>query len=288
MNDQSSPIGIKDLLAGNVQLASPPELFLKINQVLDDPTKTMLDASRLIEHDPGLSARLLRIVNSAFYGLPSKITSITQAISIIGIKELKDLVLATLVVDKFSSLPNALMTMRQFWIQSVRCALIARGLTARHPQGRRLNATFICGLLHEMGRLVVYHRLPELARAALLRAKSGSIPEHEAERDILGFDHYQVGAELARRWRLPEVIVSTIEHHDNPTAAGAFEQEALLVSVASQLSSLEYDNRSLLDDQLPAEAPIWRQISMDRAVLDQILPEAEAAFFEIFRQIYHD
>ena len=286
MQNQSSPISIGELLAGNVQLASPPELFLKLNGILDDPTKNMLDASRVIEHDPGLSARLLRIVNSAFYGFPSKIISITQAVSIIGIQELRDLVLATLVVERFSSLTSGLMTMRQFWMLSVRCALIARYLAARHPESKRLHAAFICGLLHEIGRLVVYHRIPELSRAALLRAKSDGLAEHEAEREVMGFDHYQVGAELTRRWRLPEVIVVTIEHHDTPEAAAEFDQDALLVVLASELSTLDWSDQQLLDSRLPKDAPIWGRISMEREVLDEVLPAADTAFGEVFRQIY--
>jgi putative nucleotidyltransferase with HDIG domain len=228
----------------------------------------------------------LRIVNSAFYGFPSKITSITHAITIIGIQELRDLVLATLVVEKFSSLPNGLMTMRQFWILSVRCALIARCLAAHHPESKRLHAAFICGLLHEIGRLIIYHRLPELARAAILRARSEGVTENKAEREVMGFDHYQVGAELARRWRLPEVIVVTIESHDSPEAATPFAQDALLVVLASKLSNLDCSDRQLLNSQLPADAPIWQQISMERDVLDEVLPAAETAFQEIFTQIY--
>jgi HD-like signal output (HDOD) protein len=286
MHNQSSSVTMKELLAGNVLLASPPELFLKISQTLDDPTKNALDASRLIEHDPGLSARLLRIVNSAFYSFPSKIISITHAVSIIGSRELRDLVLATLVVEKFSSLSNGLMTMRQFWILSVRCALISRQLAARHKDGERSQGAFICGLLHEIGRLVVYHRVPELARSAVLRARSEGVAEHQAQREVLGFDHYQVGAELSRRWRLPEVIIATIEYHDRPEAAAAFSQDALLVVLAHKLSNLDYSDRSVLDSELPEHAPVWRQLSLDRAVLDEALPAAEATFQEIFQQIY--
>lgn len=288
MRNQPSSITLNELLAGNVRLASPPELFLKVNQTLDDPSKTMLDASRLIEHDTGLSARLLRIVNSAFYAFPTKIISIPHAVSIIGIRELRDLVLATLVVEKFSSLSNMLMTMKQFWILSVRCALISKSLAAHHPDSQRLQGAFICGLLHEMGRLVVYHRAPELARAAVLRAGSEGVAEHQAQREVLGFDHYQVGAELARRWRLPEAIIATIEHHDTPEAASPFSQEALLVVLAHKLSNLDYGDRRLLDDQLPENAPIWQQLSLPRMVLDEALPAAEAAFHEVFRQIYRN
>jgi HD-like signal output (HDOD) protein len=143
-------------------------------------------------------------------------------------------------------------------------------------------------LLHEIGRLVVYHRVPELARAALLRDSGEDIAEHKAQRKIMGFDNYQVGAELARRWRLPVVIVATIEHHDAPEKAGLFSQEAFLVVLASELSMLDWSDQQLLDSRLPVDAPIWQQISMERDVLDEALPAADSAFGEVFRHIYRD
>jgi putative nucleotidyltransferase with HDIG domain len=199
---------------------------------------------------------------------------------------LRDLVLATLVVEKFSSLSNFLMTMRQFWMLSVRCALISRCLAVHHPESERLQGAYMCGLLHDIGRLVVYEREPELARSAVLMAIGEGVTEHQAQREVMGFDHYQVGAELARRWRLPEVIVATIEHHDAPEKAGLFSQEAFLVVLASELSMLDWSDQQLLDSRLPVDAPIWQQISMERAVLDEVLPAAESAFGEVFRHIY--
>lgn len=284
MYEQSPRITVTELLSGNVRLASPPELFLNINHVLDDPKKTTLDACRLIENDPGLSARLLKIVNSPYYGFPTKIASINQAIRIVGIRELKDLVLATLVVDKFSSLPNGLMTMSQFWMLSVRCALIARYLSIRHPNTKQLQPIFICGLLHEIGRLIVYHRLPELARAALLRARAEGIPEHTAQRKILELDHYEVGAELARAWRLPEAIVITIQKHDYPDAAGAYREETRLVWLASQLSAV--DDRDALNELFPADAAIWHQLGIKQSVMEEVRAETETAFMDIFKLIY--
>lgn len=275
-------IAPSDLLAGDVKLAAPPELFLRINALLDDPGHSQKQLVALIEHDPSLSARLLKIVNSPFYGFACKIDSVARAIGIVGILELRDLVLATAVVDRFSALPNSLMSMKQFWAMSVKCALIARGLAMRHSDSERLQCPFVCGLLHEIGRLVVYHRLPELARAAHLRSRHEHIPEHEAQQREMGLDHYQVGAELARRWRLPEVIAVTIEKHAAPDEAGPFLRECLLVSLAMQLSLPEEEDESASRQ----ESEAWTRLELSGITREEVLTEAEATFIDVFKQIY--
>lgn len=278
MSYESNALSIQVILTGNVQLASPPELFLKLSNVLENPRTNLREAGALIENDPGLSARLLRIVNSAFYGIPDKIASIHDALRIIGVQEIRGLVLSTLVIDKFSALTNSLMTMREFWTMSVRCALMARCLANRHPCGEHLQAIFLCGLLHEIGRLVVYHRLPELAHAASILAQSENIAYHEGERRIIGFDHYQVGAELARLWRLPEIVVSTIEHHDTPENAAIFSREATLVARVQSFVYSHYSGSRISDHATVNDSDI--------VVLDELVPKVDEQFDEIFKLVY--
>ncbi len=287
MKDHVS-VSIREILAGNVQLASPPEIFLKINKILDDPNGSLGEVTFLIEHDAGLTARLLKIVNSALYHFPSPVSSIRDAVKIIGYQELRDLVLATLVVDRFSSLPNGLISMRNFWMMSVRCALIAKFLAERHPQKQQLGASFVCGLLHEIGRLIVYQRLPEPSRAAVLLATRDNIPEFQAQRQVFGFDYYAVGAELARRWRLPQVIVSSIEFHEAPAGAGEFSLQAALVCIAYQLHVMDFRDNAWLDKQLSEHAEVWEIIGLTREVLGEVLPQVETEFLSVFSTIFQD
>jgi len=210
----NTTISVNELLSGTVQLASPPEVFLKINQAINSPTHTIGDIALIIEHDPGLSARILKIVNSPFYGFPSRINSVKQAVGIIGFRDLRDLVLATLVIDRFSSMANGLISMRQFWMNSVRRALTAKILAEKSSHTAEIGDVFLSGLLHEIGLLVIYQRIPELARAACLQASVENVREDVAQRRIFGIDHYEVGAELARRWRLPDLVRIAMESHE--------------------------------------------------------------------------
>jgi HD-like signal output (HDOD) protein len=273
------------LLAGEVKLASPPEIFLKLCDILDDPTGTVRDAEQVIKHDPGLAARLLRLVNSAFYGFPAQISSISRAISLLGLQELRDLVLATCIVERFSRFPNRLLDMRAFWRVSVRCALLAKALARRHPQAQELEPIFTCGLLHEVGRLVIYAKIPELARAAILLAQAEGIEEPEAERRTYGFDHYQLAAELATRWRLPEVIVATLRWHGAPENAGAFSRETALVTLASALSLAEVENPAQLASML-SDSAAFAFTRLSASGVTEVLEETALQFEEVFQLLF--
>ncbi|HHJ38042.1 MAG TPA: HDOD domain-containing protein [Methylothermaceae bacterium] len=284
--ENAGSLTVREILAGDVRLASPPEIFLKISEIIDDPAKTVKDAEEVIKHDPGLAARLLRLVNSAFYGFPARIDSISHAISLIGMTELRDLVLATVIVDRFSKLPNKLMSMREFWRVSVRCALFARNLGVRHPQSRTLRAVYISALLHEIGRLVIYSRIPELARAALLLADSEGMEETEAERLSYGFDHYEVGSELAARWHLPEVFVETMKWHGQPEKAEKYPQETALTTVSSLLALKDIDSEEKLEEQYYTLEPFMIHLGMKENDIAAVLPEIDLQFEEVFQSLF--
>lgn len=274
---RNTAIDMEVLLTGEIRLASPPEIFLKISQIIEDPSKTVHDAERVIEHDPGLAARLLRLVNSAFYGFPRRIASVSHAVSLIGLNELRDLVLATVVVERFGKLPNQLMSMREFWRVSVRGALLARELSKAFAG---MESTFVCGLLHEIGRLVVYARIPELARAALLLAKAENLEESVAERRIYGFDHYQLAAELLRRWQLPEVIVTTLRCHGRPREAGNFSRETALVTLAL-LVSIE-DLSAVQASQRPDLGELMAFLHLPTELLAEAMEAADRQFESVY------
>lgn len=235
----SDRLTIKDLLSGDTQLTSPPNIYFELQKVIDDATKSLADAGAIIEKDPALTMRLLKMVNSAFFGLSGQVTTINQAISLIGFKELQNLALATVIIDKFSSMPGGLVSMHDFWAQSLRCALLSKEL-CRHQKNRlNLDTTFICGLLHDIGQLVFYRRIPVLAREVGLLIEATGIDQIVAETNVIGFDHYQLGAELARLWNLPEIIAATIGAHNHPSYSGTFAEAATIVRAANQLGKLD-------------------------------------------------
>jgi HD-like signal output (HDOD) protein len=268
----SDRLSIKDLLSGDTQLTSPPNIYFELQKVIDDATKSLADAGAIIEKDPALTMRLLKIVNSAFFGLPSQVSTINQAITLIGFKELQNLALATVIIDKFSSMPGGLISMHDFWAQSLRCALLSKELCRHKKNQLNLDALFICGLLHEIGQLVFYRRIPVLAREVGLLVKATGIDQTVAETNIIGFDHYLLGAELARLWNLPEIIAATIGEHNHPSYQGTFAEAATIVRTASQVGKLD-----IQDD-------LMGNISADE--LSRIIDLIDDQFDAIFKTFY--
>lgn len=263
-----------DLLKGDIKLASPPMVYMALQKIIEDPAKTVRDAAFVIESDASLAMRLLKIVNSAFYGFPSQISSLSTAITLIGLRELQNLALATVVIDRFSDLPGQLFSIHDFWAKNLRCALIARELDALLGKSFA-DTAFLCGLVHNIGQLVLYRRIPVLAREVDLLIQS--LPEEELdipaiEERVIGFDHFAVGAELCRLWKLPEAVSESVRLHRYPDYVGNHARLASLVRFADYFSHVEhhYDAIGANGFELSAE-----QIGF---VMDKIHDEFEVIF----------
>lgn len=237
----TTDISITDLFEGDLQLASPPNLFFELKKVLEDPGKSLADAGNVIINDPALAMRLLKLVNSAYFGFPGRIATVTHAIAMVGSRDLENLVLATLIINKFSSQPNGMMTMHDFWAAGLRSALLAKALALALPSQitEDKESVFICGLLHDIGKLVFYRRIPEITRQVGLLVEQTGESEADIEQKILGFDHYDTGAELARLWHLPAIISETIGQHCKPDKSSPYCLVADLVRSANLASQLD-------------------------------------------------
>ncbi|MFA5982943.1 MAG: HDOD domain-containing protein [Methylococcaceae bacterium] len=235
---------IEDLLNGDLQLATLPAIYFELTKVLDDPNTSVADVARIIDKDANLSLKLLKLVNSAFFGFPSQISSIDRAINLIGRKDIENLVLSTILIDKFSSLPGNIISMHDFWSRSLRCALLAREicLLVSTPNKLDANTLFICGLLHDIGQLVFFRRIPELAREITMLTLDSTADETDVETRLLGFDHFDTGAELVKLWKLPQIIVDSIQQHEHPEYDGDYNIEATIVRSANQLCKMNTSN----------------------------------------------
>jgi HD-like signal output (HDOD) protein len=256
---KTADISIADLLKDDLQLTSPPALFFELKRIIDDPNKSLADAGNIIINDPALTMRILKLVNSAYFGFPNRVSTVTHAISIIGTKELQNLVLATLIIDKFSSQPDGIMSMHDFWAMSLRSALTATelALALHHRNKEEKESIFICGLLHEIGTLVFYRRIPELAREIGLIVEQSGETEVDIEQRVLGFNHYDTGAELARCWGLPAIIPETIAQHCKPNKFSPYDLIADLVRSSSMISKMAWPDTAtnlhkwgITDDEL--------------------------------------
>jgi len=278
----SSPrVGPQDLVAGVVELASPPEIYRRITELMDSPSSNAADLGAVIENDPGLTARVLKLVNSAYFGNGSEIATVSRAIAVLGMRELHGLVLATSMLQVFEGLPNDIVNMRSFWHGSMRCAIRSKLLAARHPQYDALESVFVVGLLHEVGHLVMYRKLPEISREAILRHEYTGVEIQEAERQVFGFDFAAVGGALMRAWKLPVVLQEAIEFQFQPELSAHFPLETALVHLAGRMAGLE--NAGELERQLPPEAAIWRRVGLTPRIAVEVLAEAEEQLSAVLR-----
>ncbi|MCG8426628.1 MAG: HDOD domain-containing protein [Chromatiales bacterium] len=225
----------KQLVSDIEGLFSLPEIFLKINALIEDPRASADDFTALISQDADLTARLLRTVNSSFYGLKAPIDTISRAITIIGTNDLRNLAVMTAACDLFSGIPADLMKMDDFWYSSVACGTLAQSFGKRccvlHPE--RL---LVMGVLHDIGRLVLVQQLPELTKEVLMITQGRNELLIDAERDVMGCDHAEVGALLAESWGLPVSICNAIRYHHAPMESSKYLTETAVVHVSQALA----------------------------------------------------
>ena len=184
-------------------LVSLPEAYLQVKKVIDDPESTMADLSAAISIDPGMTALVLKLVNSAFYGMPRKVETISRAVGILGMQPLHDLVLAVSVTKAFSGLDQQVMNMNIFWANSFFCGLAAREL-ARQCFLIDSERMFVEGLLRDLGHLLLYQHFPEQAEESMKTSASTGEPIHVTEQKLIGFDYAQVGKALVDTWAITQ------------------------------------------------------------------------------------
>ncbi|MDH5484816.1 MAG: HDOD domain-containing protein [Gammaproteobacteria bacterium] len=226
----------QSLVKDSIELISLPDVYVRLRSVIMSPHSSMSDIAQIIVHDPAITARLLKLVNSPFYGLASKVDTMTHAVNLLGIDQVHDLVLATVVVDSFSGFTNDSFNIYDFWFNGVYCAVTAR-LLAYHCDDLDTERPFIAGLLHKIGHLVMYQKMPEASLSAVALAAQQNIDLYMAEREVLGFDYAQVGAELMREWTLPESLRGITEFHVEPEKAVEYKLETAIIHMATAITN---------------------------------------------------
>lgn len=204
-------------------LPTPPLVFTQIVKVVDDPDTSAYEVAAIIAEDPAMSAKVLRITNSAFYGLSGTVTSVKQAVVIIGLNGVKSLVVSTSVIDMFKGDRVGREFQDLFWRHSLAAAFGCRMLmrTLRPGDFGASELAFSTGLLHDIGKMAMYMTSPE-ASQRIFAAHSTPGDELRAEQEAFGCTHLEVGEKLTKKWNLPAELSTAIAHHLEPmTQEGA-------------------------------------------------------------------
>ncbi len=272
------------LITANLHQLSLPDIAIRLNDMVTDSNCSAAHIGDLISQDAALSARLLKIVNSVFYGFPSKIDTISMAITIIGTHQLRDLVMATSVIGKFRQFPEGLVSIDTFWYHNLTCATAAR-IIAVKLQIRHSERFFIAGLLHDVGKLVMYLTEPERSRKVLQSMSETCTDITRLEIDVFGFDHATLGGELLRHWKLPDSLVEPVSFHHCPADARHYPQETAAVSLANTIANIIEPPCSAADHR-PIDTSIWNTLELDEHDLDELIQETRLAFSNTVSTLY--
>ena len=246
-----------------------PGIFEKITHLMQRSNTAAEDIANIISSDQVLSAKVLRIVNSVFYGFPGRISSLTHALIILGFDVVKGLMLSTSVFD--------MMIARGFhglWEHSLGCAVTA-GVIARRTNDPNPEETSIAALLHDIGKLIIRIELPkESSRIDQTTAKKG-ISTYEAEEEILGLNHATVGGWLCKEWHLPNKLSDPIAYHHKPSLSRFDRRPTAIVHVANAFVrgiGFGFPGDSLVPQIDPKT---WEALSISDSLLEEIIKEMD-------------
>lgn len=232
-----------------------PRALTDAARVVADAGSTTAACAEALGHDPALAAQLLRLANAAAHGRTGRVGSLHDAVLLLGRQKLGALLGAAAVVAQFDQAACPGFDLARFWRQSFACAVAAQALAAE--VGADEGLAFTTGLLHDLGQLVLAVHMPAAAAQALAWSRLHDLPLHEAEREVLGIDHAEVGALLAAHWHLPGAMVAAIGGHHGPAQAtpnGGRPALADLLQVADAMAhALDLDHAA--DERVPAICP---------------------------------
>jgi len=231
---------LKAVISRIHNLPTPAVVFNQINKVINNPNTSAYDVAAIISEDPAISVKVLKLTNSAFYGIPRTVINIKQAIVILGLEAVKSLVLSASVFDMFARNQIDKEYQEEFWRHSLACAFTSR-IIARSFKTKTLlegEVFFSAGLLHDIGKLVICGFMPQEHRAIKEIMERENLQAHQAEDRIFGFNHAHIGSVLAETWHLPEKLQNAIRFHHSPEDSPINKEQNYIIHFANYLSKL--------------------------------------------------
>jgi putative nucleotidyltransferase with HDIG domain len=228
---------VKQVVSNIRNLPTPPIVFHQIQKVLNDPRVSAGQIAKILQEDPAMSVKVLKLTNSAFYGLQREVESVKQAVIIVGLEAIKNLVLSASVLDMFKGKNIDQEFQEKFWRHSLAVGFCAR-LLARRARSKGIidpDSAFSGGLLHDIGKVILCCFLVEEFKKVQQEADRQS-PSHLVEDRILGYNHAQIGSVLAEQWKLPKRLNAAISYHHNPAECEGEELIAHFIHISNYVA----------------------------------------------------
>jgi len=279
---------IKEIIKNINDVVSLPGVFVRVNALVNDPNCTITEVASVISQDPGLTIRVLRMANSPVYGTSKEIDSVVKAATIIGTERIRDIALATSAVETFEGIPNELVSMEDFWMHSIYCAIISKYL-AKLAKLNNPDSLFVAGLLHDIGQLVLYNALPDESRKVLeftLDDTEGT-DYNLVEQELFGFDHAMVGGALAESWCLTPLLVEVITSHHDLSKSKEFLKQSAIVKLANSIAVMTELNTINIDETDASKLcdADWVAAGLEPEQAESIMAEAVAYAKESYKDV---
>lgn len=267
------------LIKSATRLATLPEIYHRIDQAVESPDGSLDDIGRIIQDDPPFASRLLKIANSSFFGYPHPVTTITRALTVVGVRQLRDLVMATAVLNLFNGSSDNQINLTAFWRHSIACGLAAR-VIATYRREPNVESLYVTGLLHDIGLLILFQHRSELIMSAIDQCRADKSLLHEVEMKAFGFNHAMVGGALMASWKLPERLHVPVTWHHLPSHAPTFAMEAATVHVADIIAQTMRLSSGGECHVPPLDTEAWDRLDLPTSLLPTIVRQVEGLFDE--------
>ena len=272
--DEQKRAQFKKMLREIKNLPTLPGIVAKLGKMAEDPDTTTEQMGRVISKDHILATKLLRLVNSAFYGFPQRISSLNSAIILLGFNVIKSLIISASIFEVMEAQDVEL------WEHSLGCAVVCNVL-ARHLGVKDPEEISTAGLIHDIGKVAIKMELPREYEMITDLSQEKKISRLEAEREILGLDHAEVGSWLAKSWNLPNKLVEPIACHHDPQLAREEQMASAIVHFGNiMIRGLGYGHAGDIWVP-PLNNKAWKLLDLAPIDIDPLLQEIEEKLWEV-------
>lgn len=263
----------------SVALRPMPDVILKLQEALLDPKCSALRLADIVNENSGLANRLLKLMNTTFFGLPREIDNIFEAVTILGSNQFTMIVLAQTFRSIFKEISPPSLDMNKFWRHSMACAMAAR-IMGKIKGGINIERLFLAGLLHDIGKVILHDKFPQLMRQARKRTELGRKPLHIAEAETIGMDHADVGGMLLAEWKFPLLLEHAVRYHHQPSRSLHLVETAMVhtADVLVHAWAMDWNNPECVP---PLNNHCWEVLNLEPAVLSSCIQQIEHFFFKI-------
>jgi HD-like signal output (HDOD) protein len=268
---------ILGLVNSTIELPTMPEVLLKLNDVMARADASAADVAKVVSADPAVATNMLRIVNSAYYGLQVRVSSVSLAISVMGFNMTKKVALKAAVFSSFGKRRDKIQHFdpAAFWKHAVFAGIAARSLAVASSVFKDMHAedAYMAGLLHDIGKIILMEKAAPRYLAMLRKTVQTSRTEAEVELEDFGFSHADVGSVLAIKWSLPEDLAIAIRYHHSPAKDPFHRSLSSLIHLADSLA-WRAGTPSTVGTPLPTFDPeVHAAIGLDPAKVEELLPQ---------------